>query len=71
MPVLSGERLIGRVAARADRKNGVLVVEGHVRRGVRLRRDARAFMAAAIESLSSFAGAVSVSYAGPVAFGVS
>ena len=28
MPVLAGERLIGRVAARVDRKSGVLVVEG-------------------------------------------
>ncbi len=27
MPVLAGEHLIGRVAARADRKHGVFVVE--------------------------------------------
>jgi hypothetical protein len=34
-------------------------------------RDARAFRGGAIQSLSSFVGAASVSYAGTVAFGVS
>jgi uncharacterized protein len=70
MPVLSGERLIGRVAARADRKNGVLVVEAMFAEASFAGTPEHS-VAAAIESLSSFAGAVSVSYAGPVAFGVS
>jgi len=68
MPVLSGERLTGRVAARADRKSGVLVVDGmYAEPGV----PADPALAAALESLASFAGVVSVSYAGPTAFGVS
>jgi uncharacterized protein YcaQ len=68
MPVLAGERLIGRVAVRADRKSGVLVVEGmYAEPGA----PSDPALSAALESLSSFAGAASVSYAGPVAFGVS
>jgi uncharacterized protein len=68
MPVLSGERLTGRVAARVDRKSGVLVVEGmYAEPGARPDPALRS----AMESLASFAGAVSVSYAGPTAFGVS
>jgi len=68
MPVLSGERLTGRVAARVDRKSGVLVVEGmYAEPGAR----PDPALPPATESLASFAGAVSVSYAGPTAFGVS
>jgi uncharacterized protein len=68
MPVLSGERLIGRIAARTDRKSGVLVVEGiYAEPGAPL----DPALSAAIQSLASFAGAASVSYAGPTAFGVS
>ena len=68
MPVLSGERLTGRVAARADRKSGVLVVDGmYAEPGV----PADPALAAALESLASFASVVSVSYARPTAFGVS
>jgi uncharacterized protein len=68
MPVLAGERLIGRVAARADRKSGVLVVEAmYAEPGA----PPEPGLSAALESLASFAGAESVSYAGTVAFGVS
>jgi hypothetical protein len=67
MPVLAGERLIGRVAARVDRKSGVLVVEGmYAEPGA----PSDPALLAALESLASFAGVGSVSHAGP-AFGVS
>ena len=66
MPVLSGERLIGRVVSRVDRRRGELVVEGVFAEeefsaaGTVADRS----VAAAIESLASFAGASSVSYSG-------
>ena len=54
MPVLSGDRLTGRVAVRADRKSGVLVVEGmYAEPGA----PPDPALSAAIESLASFAGA--------------
>jgi uncharacterized protein len=68
MPVLAGERLIGRVAVRADRKSGVLVVEGmYAEPGAPL----DPALPAALASLASFAGVGSVSFAGSAAFGVS
>jgi uncharacterized protein YcaQ len=68
MPVLAGERLTGRIAARVDRKSGVLAIEGmYAQPGA----PADPALPAAIESLASFAGAASVSYTGPMAFGVS
>ena len=71
MPVLAGERLIGRVAPRMDRKQGELVVEGVFAEDACAGLMADAPVAAAIESLASFAGASSVRYAGPVVPGVS
>ena len=71
MPVLAGERLIGRVVPRTDRKRGELVVEGVFAEEGSAGSMADAPVAAAIESLASFAGAGSVRYAGPVAPGVS
>ena len=72
MPVLSGERLIGRVVPRLDRRRGELVVEGVFAEeefgGAGAVADRS--VAAAIESLASFAGAGSVSYSGGVALGV-
>jgi len=68
MPVLAGERLVGRVAARADRKNGVLVVEGMYAEPGALPDPE---LPPALAALASFAGVGSVSYTGPVAFGVS
>jgi uncharacterized protein len=68
MPVLAGERLTGRVAARVDRKSGVLVIEGMYNEPGVPQDPA---LPAAIDSLASFAGAGAVSYAGPAAFGVS
>ena len=73
MPVVAGERLIGRVVPRVDRRRGVLVVEGVFAEpesaGAGAPPDGS--VAAAIESLASFTGAASVSCSGPVAFGVS
>jgi len=71
MPVLAGERLIGRVAPRLDRKRGELVVEGVFAEDACAGSMAAAPVAAAIESLASFAGAGSVRYAGPVVPSVS
>lgn len=68
MPVLSGDRLTGRVSSRMDRRRGVLDVEG-----IFAEADASPdpLLPAALESLASFAGAGSVSYAGTPVFGVS
>lgn len=71
MPVLAGERLIGRVAPRMDRKRGELVVEGVFAEEGSAGSMADAPVTAAIESLASFAGAGSVRCTGPVATGVS
>jgi uncharacterized protein YcaQ len=75
MPVLAGERLVGRVVPRVDRRRGVLVVEGMFAEAEFTGAGAGAApghqVAAAIESLASFAGSASVSYSGPAAFGVS
>ena len=73
MPVLAGERLIGRVVPRVDRRRGVLVVEGMFAEPESASAGALpdGSVAAAIESLASFAGAASVAYSGPVSFGVS
>ena len=71
MPVLAGERLIGRVVPRMDRKRGELVVEGVFAEDGCAGSMADVPVAAAIESLASFAGAGSVRYAGPVVPGVS
>jgi uncharacterized protein len=71
MPVLAGERLIGRVTPRMDRKLGELVVEGVFAEDACAGLMADAPVTAAIESLASFAAAGSVRYAGPVVPGVS
>ena len=65
MPVLSGDRLIGRVVPRMDRRRGVLEVEG-VFAEDGAPADAGPAIAGAVESLAAFAGARSVSYQGPV-----
>lgn len=65
MPVLSGDRLIGRVVPRMDRRRGVLAIEG-VFAEDGAPPEAGPAIAAAIESLTAFAGTRSVSYEGPV-----
>ena len=70
-----GERLVGRVAPRMDRRRGELAVEG-----VFAEESAGALpegalpegsVAAALGSLAAFAGSDSVSYTGATALGVS
>jgi uncharacterized protein len=64
MPILSGDRLIGRIVPRADRRRGVLVVEGvFAEPGAPDDAETAASLAKAIESLGEFAGARSVEYA--------
>lgn len=63
MPILHGERLVGRISPRRDRKRGVLVVDGihlepNVRAGVALRRAVTQQIAA----LAQFVDAPSVEY---------
>jgi uncharacterized protein len=65
MPVLCDEELIGRVVPRADRRRGVLVIEGVFAEEEAV-PEAGPAIAAAIESLAAFAGVGSVSYEGPV-----
>lgn len=71
MPVLAGERLIGRIAPRTDRRRGELVVEGVFAEEGSAGRMTDTSVAAAIESLASFVGAGSVRYAGSAVAGVS
>jgi uncharacterized protein len=77
MPVLAGERLVGRVAPRMDRRRGELVIEGMFAEEP---ADPGSWpegslppgsVAAAIGSLAAFAGGGSVSYLGATALGVS
>ncbi|HEY6313422.1 MAG TPA: crosslink repair DNA glycosylase YcaQ family protein [Streptosporangiaceae bacterium] len=77
MPVLSGERLIGRAAPRLDRRRGVLAIEGlFAEDGFGAQMLAGGApppggpVATAIESLAAFGGAGAVSYPGE-AVGVS
>lgn len=63
LPILHGERLIGRVSPRRDAKRGVLVVDGvfiepGVRVGVRLRRA----ITAQIAALAALAGVPEIEY---------
>ncbi len=71
MPVLSGERLIGRVAARVDRPRKVLSVEAMFAEAGFAGPPPGGPVAVALESLGLFAGGSSVSYDGEVALGVS
>jgi hypothetical protein len=77
MPVLAGERLVGRVAPRMDRRRGELVIEGMFAEEP---ADPESWpegglppgsVAAAIGSLAAFAGGSSVIYPGATALGVS
>jgi len=75
MPVLAGERLVGRVVPRMDRRRGELIVEGvFAEESVGALPEGalpEGSVAAALGSLAAFAGADSVSYTGATALGVS
>ncbi|MGW4485822.1 winged helix-turn-helix domain-containing protein [Amycolatopsis sp. NPDC004368] len=65
LPLLHGDRLIGRVAPRLDRRRGVLELEGvYAEHGAPAR--AGAAVRRAIAELATFTGAERVEYAGPV-----
>ena len=64
LPVLAGERLIGWIVPRTDRRRGELVVESVFAEEGSAGQMADPSVAAAIESLASFAGATSVRYSG-------
>jgi uncharacterized protein YcaQ len=77
MPVLAGERLVGRVVPRMDRRRGELVIEAMFAEEP---ADPGSWpedslppgsVAAAIGSLAAFAGGDSVNYSGATALGVS
>ncbi|MEU9834574.1 crosslink repair DNA glycosylase YcaQ family protein [Streptosporangium sp. NPDC048047] len=65
LPVLHGERLIGRIAPRFDRRSAVLTVEG-----LYAEPDAPASaaepVAEAVAALAAFLGARTITYGGPV-----
>jgi uncharacterized protein len=64
MPILSGDRLIGRIAPRADRRREMLVVEGvFAEPGAPHGAETAVSLAKTVESLSEFVGARSVEYA--------
>lgn len=57
LPVLEGERLIGRIDAAADRKRAVLVAKQiHVEPGIRLGRERSRSVRRALERLATFTG---------------
>jgi uncharacterized protein len=67
MPLLHGERLIGRLAARIDRRSGVLTVEGlYAEPDVPADDTCPDDLREAIEGLAGFGGATGVVVAGPV-----
>jgi len=67
MPVLHGDRLIGRIDPRFDRARNTLLINSlHVEPGVRLTAKSRAAMAQAITSLAQFLGASDITYAARV-----
>jgi uncharacterized protein YcaQ len=63
LPILAGDRLIGRVDPRFDRARGVLVVHAvHAEPGAPADRSVARAIGAAIERLARFVGAKSVAY---------
>ncbi len=65
MPILHGDRIIGRVDPRMDRKANRLVVNAvHLEPGVSLDGETRAAVGGAVESLARFLGAGAIDYVG-------
>jgi uncharacterized protein YcaQ len=70
LPLLHGERLIGRVAARIDRKRRVLAIEGvYAEADAPVDDAAREGIARTIAALASFGGVAGIVREGPVAEG--
>jgi uncharacterized protein YcaQ len=70
LPILHGDRLIGRVDPAMDRKRGVLRVHAvHAEPGVRTTLAMGRTVARTLEELAAFLGARDVEYAGPVPVG--
>ncbi|MFC7549675.1 winged helix-turn-helix domain-containing protein [Plantactinospora sp. GCM10030261] len=68
MPLLRGECLVGRIAARVDRRSRALTVEGlYAEPGAPADDACRHDLRQAIEGLAHFAGATGIAIAGPVA----
>ena len=66
MPILHGERLIGRVDPKMDRQTGRLLINAvHLEPGVALDRENRAAVEKAIDDLASFLGAATVEHTNP------
>ena len=67
MPILHGDRLIGRVDPRMDRKTGRLLINAvHLEPGVTLDSRIRPVVVEAIESLAAFLGAEAIDYPPPL-----
>jgi uncharacterized protein len=67
LPILHGDRLIGRVDSAMDRRNGVLVVKAiHLEAGVRPTMVAGRAVGKALASLSGFLGGSRVDVTGPI-----
>ncbi len=63
MPILHGERIIGRVDPKMDRQAGRLLVNAvHLEPGVNSNGETRTAVEKAVESLAGFLGAESISY---------
>ncbi|MBP6789411.1 MAG: winged helix DNA-binding domain-containing protein, partial [Candidatus Promineofilum sp.] len=66
MPILHGQRLIGRVDPKMDRQTGRLLINAvHLEPGVALDRENRAAVEKAIDDLASFLGAATVEHTNP------
>ncbi|MDE3720417.1 crosslink repair DNA glycosylase YcaQ family protein [Nocardiopsis sp. N85] len=66
LPILHGDRLVGRIAARVDRRRGVLDLEGVYAEEHVVDDSAGAAIAEAVGDLAGFAGAGAVTCSGPV-----
>ena len=66
MPILHGERIIGRVDPKMNRQTGRLLINAvHLEPGIDLDRESRAAVEKAIDNLASFLGAAAVEHTAP------
>jgi uncharacterized protein YcaQ len=63
MPILHGDRIIGRVDPKMDRKAGRLIINAvHMEPGIDFKGDTRRAVEDAVESLAAFLGADGIEY---------